>query len=80
MNRTSTKKDRCIRNSLLTGAERRKVIPHVVDYRIGVGAQPEAEYDDARFRFAWRLSRCKAVPREALAWLDELPTPAAGGH
>ncbi len=52
----------------------------MVDYRIGVGAQPEAEYDDARFRFAWRLSRCKAVPREALAWLDELPTPAAGGH
>ena len=39
-----------------------------------------AEIDDARFRFAWRLMRCKAVTDDALAWLDELPTPAAGGH
>ena len=39
-----------------------------------------AEIDDARFRFAWRLLQCKAVPEGALAWLEELPTPAAGGH
>ena len=39
-----------------------------------------AEIDDARFRFAWRLSRCKAVPEDALAWVDELPTPEPGGH
>ena len=36
-----------------------------------------AEIDDARFRFAWRLMRCEAVPETALAWLDVLPTPTA---
>ncbi len=34
-----------------------------------------AEIDDARFRFAWRLMRCKAVPETSLAWLDDLPRP-----
>ncbi len=36
-----------------------------------------AEIDDARFRFAWRLMRCEAVPESAFAWLDSLPTPTA---
>ena len=45
------------------------------------------EIDDARFRFAWRLMRCKAVPETSLAWLESLPTPTGnpqnehqGGH
>ncbi len=34
-----------------------------------------SEIDDARFRFGWRLMRCKAVPEASLAWLDDLPRP-----
>lgn len=40
--------------------------------------QHRTELEDARFRFAWRLMRCERVPRQALAWLDVLPTPS--GH
>ncbi|MDE0419926.1 MAG: hypothetical protein OXK76_03430 [Gammaproteobacteria bacterium] len=36
------------------------------------------DVEDGRFRFAWRLNRCRKLPREALHWLSELPQPT--GH
>ena len=34
-----------------------------------------AEVEEERFRFAWRLHRCRSVPDEALAWIDAFPVP-----
>ena len=39
-------KNDCIRKFMFTKTQRDKVDPHVVDYRMGVGPRPEAEYDD----------------------------------
>lgn len=34
-----------------------------------------AEMEEERFRFAWRLHRCRAVPDDALAWVDAFRVP-----
>lgn len=40
------------------------------------------ELMEERLRFAWRLQRCREVPRDALAWVDVLPVPEhdSGAH
>ena len=37
------------------------------------------EIEEERFRFAWRLHQCRAVPDDALAWVDAFPRPDHGG-
>ena len=38
------------------------------------------ELEDERFRFGWRLQRCRTVPEDALAWLEPFPTPETPGY
>ena len=40
------------------------------------------ELMEERFRFAWRVHRCREVPKEALVWVDAFPTPDhhSGAH
>lgn len=38
------------------------------------------DLEDERFRFAWRLQRCRSVPEGALAWLDAFPAPETIGY
>lgn len=38
------------------------------------------QIEDERFRFAWRLQRCRSVPERALAWLDAFPAPETSGY